>query len=153
MWGGALYKTLTSKVVDILQLQVYNNGYISVGSGTTGGFTPRPFPRSGRIIAPYWADVDTRSGSGRVFYRETTSTSLRLRAAAQVRRIYHTSFFPTHLIIATWSGVGYYRRHTDKVCSPQLLWCKAPLEFAMLTSSLLFFLPSTAQYLPVCDRL
>jgi len=100
---------------------VYNNGYISVGSGTTGGFTPRPFPRSGRIIAPYWADVDTRSGSGRVFYRETTSTSLRWRAAREVRRIYHTSFTPTHLIIATWSGVGYYSRHTDKVCSPQLL--------------------------------
>ena len=96
--------------------QVSNNGYISL-DGYSGGYTPRPFPyRSVRpIIAPYWADVDTRSGSGRVYHGETTSSSLRSRAAGLVRRIYRTSFYPTHLFIATWRRVGYYYRHTDKV--------------------------------------
>jgi len=41
-----------------------------MGTGFTGGFTPRPFPRSGAIIAPYWADADATVGSGRTYYRE-----------------------------------------------------------------------------------
>ena len=100
----------------LLILQVSNNGYISL-NGYTGGYTPRPFPyRSIRpIIAPYWADIDTRSGSGRVYYGETTSSSLRSRAAGLVRRIYQVSFSPTHLFIATWYNVGYYNRHTNRV--------------------------------------
>jgi len=76
---------------------------------------PSHTDQSRPIIAPYWADVDTRSGSGRVYHGETTSSSLRSRAAGLVRRIYRTSFYPTHLFIATWKRVGYYYRHTDKV--------------------------------------
>lgn len=41
---------------------VNNNGSITFG-GATGTFTPMRFPLTGnRMIAPFWADVDTRTG-------------------------------------------------------------------------------------------
>jgi hypothetical protein len=43
-------------------MYVNNNGSITFG-GPTGTFTPQRFPLAGnRMIAPYWADVDTRQG-------------------------------------------------------------------------------------------
>ena len=67
------------------------------------------------IIAPYWADVDTRSGSGRVYYKQTTSIALRSRVARRVQMVYGENFTPTHLFIATWYHVGYYNRHMNRV--------------------------------------
>ena len=96
--------------------QIYNNGYVSMGTGITGGFTPRPFPRSGAIIAPYWADADATVGSGRTYYRETSSSSLRAIAKRYIDSAYCTNFNPTRLLIVTWYRLGYYRDHQDKVC-------------------------------------
>ncbi len=43
-------------------MYVNNNGTITFG-GPTGTYTPQRFPVSGnRMIAPFWADVDTRAG-------------------------------------------------------------------------------------------
>jgi hypothetical protein len=43
-------------------MYVNNNGSITFG-GPTGTYTPQRFPVSGnRMIAPFWADVDTRNG-------------------------------------------------------------------------------------------
>ena len=67
------------------------------------------------IIAPFWADVDTRSGSGRVYYKQTTSIALRSRVARRVQMVYGENFTPTHLFIATWYRVGYYNRHMNRV--------------------------------------
>ena len=48
-------------------------------------YTPDPFPLgdSRRLVAPFWADVDTRNG-GQVFYRETTDSQLLKRATNDV---------------------------------------------------------------------
>ena len=99
-------------------LQVYNNGYVSLGSGVTDGYTPQPFPfRGAPMISPYWADVDTRVGSGRVYYHESVSSSDGTRASSIVRIAYSTNFIPTRVFFVTWNQdlVGYYSRHQNRV--------------------------------------
>jgi len=70
------------------------------------------------LIAPYWADADTRgNGSGTVFYRETTNPTLLQRASREIQDGLSMSFSPSHLFIATWDSIGYYNnnRRTDRV--------------------------------------
>ena len=98
-------------------LQVNNNGDISF-TRPVSTYTPQTFPLSGnlQLIAPDWADVDTR-GTGSVWYRETTDTQLLARARDEIRAAFinQASFSPTSLFIATWDHVGYYSQRTDKV--------------------------------------
>ena len=101
-------------------LQVSDNGVIILGSVLTfDSSTPRSFPlrESEKIIAPYWADVDT-SETGNIYYRQTTDPSLLARATSEIRAAVPTSqnVTITNLLIATWDRVGYYYRGTDKVC-------------------------------------
>lgn len=81
---------------------------------------PRAFPLSGteKIIAPYWADVDTR-GIGQILYRQTKNSTLIARATNDIRAAFSTSqnVNVTSLLIVTWDSVGYYNRRTDKVIS------------------------------------
>lgn len=95
-----------------------NNGILSFDEAISQ-FTPQSFPLGdGRmIIAPYWADVDTR-GTGRVWYRETFEASLLARAKNEIRAAFINQIFfePTTLFIATWDHVGYYSGKTDLVC-------------------------------------
>ena len=65
---------------------INNNGNISIGA-PNGVFDSRPFPDSiNAMIAPFWADIDTRGlMSGIVYY----------------------SLSPTHLIVQ-WDHVSYY---------------------------------------------
>ena len=97
--------------------QVNDNGVISFGSRYNVR-TPLSFPLSGsnKIIAPYWADVDTR-GTGDIYYRQTTDPSLLARATSEIRAAFPMSFNNTisNLLIATWDRVGYYNNGTDKV--------------------------------------
>ena len=92
--------------------QLDNNGVLridddSVALGPILGMT---IP----LIAPYYADVDTRprstgNGSNSVWYRTTTDPAL-LKMAMGL-----AGFSPTFLLIITWDEVGYYDQHTDKV--------------------------------------
>lgn len=81
-------------------LQVNNNGVISF-TRAVSTFTPEPFPLGNglQLIAPYWADVDTR-GTGQVWYRETDNRHLLDRAQREI------SLFPT-----------------TKFCAHQPLYC------------------------------
>ena len=98
-------------------MQVNTNGVISFDNSFTSSYI-RSFPLSGtyKIIAPYWADLDTR-GTGQIFYRQTTDPSLLARASTQIQAAYHLpqSITITNLFIATWDAVGYYYMETDKV--------------------------------------
>jgi hypothetical protein len=70
-------------------LFVNNNGSITFG-GATGTFTPQRFPVNGnRMVAPFWADVDTRVG-GR-----------------PARNGVYWSVQPGRFV-ATWHNVGFY---------------------------------------------
>ena len=97
--------------------QINDNGVISFDSRYNPR-TPVSFPLSGndKIIAPYWADVDTR-GTGNIYYRQTTDPSLLARATREIRTAFPRSLNNTisNLLIATWDKVGYYNNGTDKV--------------------------------------
>ena len=82
-------------------------------------FIPQAFPLNNlQLIAPYWADADTRDdGSGTVWYRETDEFALLARAAGDIQAVFisQSTFSPTHLFIATWERVGYFNLNTDLV--------------------------------------
>ena len=87
-------------------LYVNNNGNLTFTSAL-GTFTPFDLASTSTpIIAPYFADVDTRSNGeqngGTVSYGTTTFDG-------------HAAF------CATWSGVGYFQQHQDKLDSFQVL--------------------------------
>ncbi|TRX59119.1 PKD domain-containing protein [Fulvivirga sp. M361] len=73
------------------QVYVNNNGNISFNA-SNATYTSTGFPSSFDMIAPFWADVDTRGvGNGRVFYK------------AEATRF-----------TVIWYKVGYYNQKTDK---------------------------------------
>ena len=69
-----------------------------------------------QMIAPFWADIDTR-GTGNVFYRQTTDPNLLARATNEIKSAFPTSSNKTieTLLIVTWDDVGYYLQRNDKV--------------------------------------
>ncbi|MCX6290748.1 MAG: gliding motility-associated C-terminal domain-containing protein [Bacteroidetes bacterium] len=78
---------------------INNNGNVSFNQGYNT-FTSQSFPVSGfTMVAPFWADVDTRDLLSGV-------------PCFQVS--------PTHLIV-TWNGVGYFNSHSDKLNTFQLI--------------------------------
>ena len=99
------------------------NGAVTLGEDMDR-FTPTlvlddlDFP----LIAPYWADADTRgsnsSGAGAVYYRLTENnmadTELVLR---YIDRAFpqHLPFYPRYVIVVTWFEVGYFDRGSDLV--------------------------------------
>jgi hypothetical protein len=77
-----------------MQLYVNNNGNITFG-GPLGTFTPQAFPvASQRMIAPWWGDVDTRTGG------------------VPNRNGVYWSITPGQFV-ATWHDVGYYAEHDN----------------------------------------
>ena len=78
-----------------------------------------PLPLTGnnnKIIAPYWADVDTR-GTGNIYYRQTTDPGFLNTVTEQIRTAFPNSQVVSvdNILIATWDRVGYYPERTDKV--------------------------------------
>ena len=98
-------------------LQVNNNGHLSFNDEYSA-YDPLLFPLPGTpLIAPFWADVDTRPlDGGIVWFRETTSQADRDRAQREIRAIFmEDGFTPRMVFIATWDRVGYHNMNTDKV--------------------------------------
>ena len=93
------------------------NGVISLDRPfTSSSVSSFPLSDADKIIAPYWADVDTR-GTGQIFYRQTTDPSLLARASREIQAAYPLSqnIAITNLFIVTWDAVGYYSYEIDKV--------------------------------------
>ena len=88
-----------------------NNGLLSFDQAVRS-FTSQPFPlTTGRnLIAPFWADVDTRNG-GSVFYRDASAESavvMRVRNEIRMAFVSQANFQPNFVFIATWDRVGYF---------------------------------------------
>lgn len=77
---------------------VNNNGNLTFRSRLST-FTPNPFPLANQpIIAPYWADVDTRCATcGEVYVASPNSDT----------------------VVVTWNNVGYFSNRSDKTNSFQ----------------------------------
>lgn len=74
-------------------------------------YTPESFPfqQNARVIATYWADVDTTI-AGDVWYRETNNRALLGRTSSDVRSTFpqQSSFNASWVFITTWDRVGFY---------------------------------------------
>jgi len=80
------------------EFYINNNGNVSFGNPystyTSYGFPVNGFP----MLAPFWADVDTRSG-GQVFYK-----------------------MESNRVTVIWNAVGYFLNHTDKLNTFELVF-------------------------------
>ncbi len=84
---------------------INNNGNITFGSGLYT-YTPNPLQRLGiAMIAPFWADVDTRAAGSNVVRFSDGVDTVDGHAAFAVN----------------WGSVGYYAKHTDKLNDFQLV--------------------------------
>ena len=87
--------------------QTFDTFYLNTNGNITfaaplGTFTPDPFPISNQpMLAPYWADVDTR-GTGAINKVWVVSPS-------------------SDTLVVTWDNVGYFSVQTDKTNSFQLV--------------------------------
>ena len=104
-----IYPYLITSLLAFL-IQINANGVISF-LVQVSGFTPDAFPlgENKSLVAPFWADVDTRKG-GQVFYQETSDPGLLQRATDDVTATYadQKKFRATWLLIATWYEVAFY---------------------------------------------
>ncbi len=87
-------------------LYVNNNGNVTFRTPLSA-YTPGSINVADRpIIAPFWADVDTRPASSSVVQYGTTT------------------FGGRQAFCVNWNGVGYYYEHTDKTNAFQLVLVK-----------------------------
>jgi Secretion system C-terminal sorting domain/Nidogen-like len=85
---------------------INNNGNITF-SGPVASFSATGFPTTTAfpMIAPFWADVDTRLSSV---------------VGQQISGLVRYKVTP-HYMLVTWDSVGYYAQHADKRCTFQVI--------------------------------
>jgi len=93
-------------------LYLNNNGSVTFNSATSA-FTPSAITgaTNNPIIAPFWADVDTRGGATSATPGGTSTGS---------NLLYYDLDTTTNTFTATWDDVGYFSRQVDKLNAFQL---------------------------------
>lgn len=94
---------------NITQLWVNNNGNLSFNSSWYTYTPPSPFTNT--VIAPFWADVDTRGG---------TVTPTPGGNSTGSNLVYYDLDTVNRVFTATWDDVGYYSYGLDKLNSFQV---------------------------------
>ncbi|XP_042333625.1 nidogen-1 [Sceloporus undulatus] len=90
-------------------LYVLTNGIIAVSEPSREDEYLGQFPLNFGGIAPFYADLDTTGGQGRVYYREESSPDVLQLAANYIKRGFpDTTFEPNSVIIVTWDSVAPY---------------------------------------------
>ncbi|VDI63546.1 Hypothetical predicted protein [Mytilus galloprovincialis] len=98
------------------QLFVNTNGLISFRNSIYT-FTPEPFPKIGVriVLAPFWADIDTRrcGSTCSIWYRESTELEDLIKATAEIRKYFPVMkyFNAKWTYIVTWFNVPSYGAH------------------------------------------
>ena len=100
-------------------LFVNENGLVSFLTEISTFYSVQ-FPMEYPIIAPFYADIDTR-GVGQVYWRASTESEDTSRAANLVQQYYTEPFRPKEVVVVTWDQVGYYEEQTDKTNMVQLI--------------------------------
>nr|XP_006814892.1 PREDICTED: sushi, nidogen and EGF-like domain-containing protein 1-like [Saccoglossus kowalevskii] len=89
------------------QLWVNTNGVLSFDDEELS-YSPLPIPHgTNHLLAPYWADVDVRSG-GQLFYRQTTDTATLDKADTIISSAFGINFQSTSAIVITWYDVAFF---------------------------------------------
>ena len=95
----------------MISLQINNNGIISFNRSFRG-FVPNDFPLSSNrsLIAPFWADSDTRNRGTVWFGIRNADFDLLEKAHQDVRRYFSSkhNFDPNFLLVSTWEEVPHY---------------------------------------------
>ena len=102
-----------------------SNGHITFFA-PDGSYVPQQFPIANdrQVIAPFWADSDTRNiESGLVWYRVTSSPAALDRADRDIQNAFvnQRAFKPAWLLIATWDNIGVYPGLADRVSACYVL--------------------------------
>lgn len=98
---------------------INNNGNITFNSAV-GSYTPTPFPVSSQpMIAPFWADVDTSSGSGGE--GGDAEVGVAFAAEASADNAVYIGSPNTDTLVVTWNEVGYFSANTSKTNTFQLV--------------------------------
>jgi VCBS repeat-containing protein len=94
-------------------LYINNNGNVTF-AGPISTFTPTTITAGGfPIIAPFWADVDTRNPSGL-----TTTTPGGHSTGSDL--VYYSLDSVNHVVTITWDDVGYFNQHDNLANAFQL---------------------------------
>ena len=101
-------------------ISINNNGNITFGSGGLGTYTPFSLQSGGvPIIAPFFADVDTRGGaSATLGPNVVTPTAGGTSQGSNL--VYYDLNAVTQTLTVTWDDVGYYSYGVDKLNAFQL---------------------------------
>ncbi|XP_072040715.1 sushi domain-containing protein 2-like [Amphiura filiformis] len=99
-------------------LFINTNGIISFLQNVVQ-YTPEVFPlgNNRRVIAPYWADVDTtEDGGGDIWYRQINNVTKLQEVTDEIMRVFAVDFafrpfIAEWALIVTWSNVTYYDAH------------------------------------------
>nr|XP_060609844.1 nidogen-1 [Anolis sagrei ordinatus] len=90
-------------------LYVLTNGIIAVSEPSMEDDYLGQFPLNFGGIAPFYADLDTTGGQGRVYYREDSSPDILQLAGNYIKRCFPESTFePSSVVIVTWDSVAPY---------------------------------------------
>ena len=99
---------------------MYTNGYITLDEFYNfPTYIPKDPKQAGvPIIAPYFADADTRGRrSGMIYFRGTDEETLLYRAKDDIEFALSIDFMPNYLFIATWDKIGFFNHHDNLVNS------------------------------------
>jgi autotransporter-associated beta strand protein len=121
-FGGSNYTSLF----------VNTNGLVSFNAAVPV-YSGLPLPYSSTpVIAPFWADVDTRSTqSGQVWRRTVNDLPTMASLAQRIQGAMpggSAGFTPTFAQVVTWGGVGYYAYGVDKLNTFQLVLASDGLQ-------------------------
>ncbi|XP_048341715.1 nidogen-1 [Sphaerodactylus townsendi] len=90
-------------------LYVLTNGIIAVTEPPREEDYLGQFPLSFGGIAPFFADLDTTGGHGKVYYREDSSPDVLQLADKYIKKGFpDTTFHPHSVVIVTWDSVAPY---------------------------------------------
>ncbi len=85
-------------------------------------YTPDAFPVAARpMIAPFWADVDLREGADCTDASDGGEGYAGACQSPSSNGVWWALDTVTRRVVVTWDRVGYYKCHTDKVMSFQLV--------------------------------
>ena len=105
---------------EYLSLFVNENGLVSFLTEISTFYSVQ-FPMEYPVIAPFYADIDTR-GVGQVYWRASDQAEDIDRAANLVKQYYEGARFqPQEVVVISWDQVGYFDSRTDKTNMLQLI--------------------------------